>query len=94
MYGHVKQLAEAEKRGIEKAGGTADLYQIPETLPEEVLARMYAPPKDASVPVLEDPTTLEEYDGFLFGIPTRFGNMPAQWKVRIATTGAIYTIDS
>ena len=27
MYGHIKQIAEAEKRGIEKAGGTADVYQ-------------------------------------------------------------------
>ena len=27
MYGHIKQLAEAEKRGIEKAGGSADIYQ-------------------------------------------------------------------
>lgn len=27
MYGHIRQLAEAEKAGIEKAGGTADLYQ-------------------------------------------------------------------
>jgi NAD(P)H dehydrogenase (quinone) len=27
MYGHIKALAEAEKRGIEQAGGTADLYQ-------------------------------------------------------------------
>jgi hypothetical protein len=27
MYGHVKTLAEAEKKGIEAAGGTADLYQ-------------------------------------------------------------------
>ena len=26
--------------------------------------------------------TLAEYDAFLFGIPTRFGNMPAQMKVR------------
>lgn len=27
MYGHIRQLAEAEKAGIEKAGGTADIYQ-------------------------------------------------------------------
>jgi hypothetical protein len=27
MYGHIRQLAEAEKEGIEKAGGTADIYQ-------------------------------------------------------------------
>lgn len=27
MYGHIRQLAEAEKAGIEKAGGKVDLYQ-------------------------------------------------------------------
>jgi len=27
MYGHIRQLAEAEKKGIEKAGGTVDIYQ-------------------------------------------------------------------
>lgn len=27
MYGHIQKLAEAEKKGIEKAGGTVDLYQ-------------------------------------------------------------------
>jgi hypothetical protein len=27
MYGHIQQLAEAEKAGIEKAGGTADIFQ-------------------------------------------------------------------
>jgi hypothetical protein len=26
-WGHVKTLADAEKRGIEKAGGTVDLFQ-------------------------------------------------------------------
>lgn len=80
MYGHIRQLAEAEKAGIEKAGGTADLYQIPETLPQDVLDKMYAPPKPTDVPVLEDPATLAEYDAFLIGIPTRYGNFPAQWK--------------
>ena len=27
MYGHVKQMADAEIRGIESAGGKADLFQ-------------------------------------------------------------------
>ncbi|KAH8593134.1 minor allergen Alt a 7 [Bisporella sp. PMI_857] len=87
MYGHIKTLAEAEKSGIEKAGGTADLYQIPETLPEEVLTKMYAPLKAADVPVLEDPAVLEGYDAFLLGIPTRYGNFPAQWKTFWDKTG-------
>ena len=87
-------MAEAEKRGIEKAGGTADLFQIPETLSDEVLKKMYAPPKDTSVPVLEDPATLAEYDAFLFGIPTRFGNFPVQWKVSTVATVEMATIGS
>jgi len=27
LYGHIKTMAEAEKRGIEAAGGTVDMYQ-------------------------------------------------------------------
>lgn len=80
MYGHVKTLAEAELKGIKEAGGTADLYQIEETLPQEVLSKMHAPGQDNGVTILSDPKTLEQYDAFLFGIPTRYGNFPAQWK--------------
>jgi NAD(P)H dehydrogenase (quinone) len=87
MYGHIRQLAEAEKAGIEKAGGTADLYQIPETLSEDVLTKMHAPPKPTDIPVLEDPAVLEQYDGFLLGVPTRYGNFPAQWKTFWDKTG-------
>jgi len=87
MYGHIRQLAEAEKAGIEKAGGTADLYQIAETLPQEVLDKMYAPAKPTDVPVLEDPSVLEGYDAFLLGVPTRYGNFPAQWKTFWDKTG-------
>ncbi|KAK9482627.1 flavoprotein-like protein [Lipomyces starkeyi] len=35
VYGHIAQMAEAEKAGIEKAGGSATIYQIPETLSDE-----------------------------------------------------------
>ncbi|PNP73416.1 hypothetical protein FNYG_13243 [Fusarium nygamai] len=87
MYGHIKQLAEAERAGIEKAGGSADIFQIPETLSEDVLAKMYAPQKDSAIPFLEDPASLESYDAFLIGIPTRYGNFPAQWKAFWDKTG-------
>ncbi|KAI5809308.1 putative protoplast secreted protein 2 precursor [Pyronema omphalodes] len=88
MYGHVAQLAEAEKKGIEAAGGSADIYQIAETLPEEVLQKMYAAPKK-DYPVVTA-NTLREYDGILFGIPTRYGNFPGQWKAFIDTTGGLW----
>jgi len=87
MYGHIKALAEAEKKGIEGAGGSVTLYQIPETLPQEVLTKMHAPPKDSSIETLSDPNTLTQYDAVLFGIPTRYGNMPAQWKAFWDNTG-------
>jgi len=61
MYGHVKTLAEAEKKGIEAAGGSATLFQLPETLPAEVLAKMHAPAKDASIKTLEDPKELGKH---------------------------------
>ncbi|PQE31590.1 minor allergen Alt a 7 protein [Rutstroemia sp. NJR-2017a WRK4] len=86
MYGHIQKLAEAEKEGLKKAGIDADLYQVPETLPEEVLAKMHAPPKNADIPVI-NAKTLENYDAFLFGVPTRYGNFPAQWKAFWDTTG-------
>ncbi|KYK55382.1 minor allergen Alt a 7 [Drechmeria coniospora] len=90
MYGHIRQLAEAEKKGIEKAGGKVDLYQIAETLPDEVLAKMHAPPKSQDIPVLKDPKDLTGYDAFLLGIPTRYGNFPAQWKAFWDKTGGIW----
>ncbi|PTU23438.1 hypothetical protein P175DRAFT_0499981 [Aspergillus ochraceoroseus IBT 24754] len=88
MYGHIEKLANAELEGIKSAGGEADLYQIAETLPEEVLAKMHAPAK-SSVPIAT-PETLLEYDAVLFGIPTRYGNFPAQWKTFWDRTGGIW----
>ena len=54
--------------------------RIPETLSAEVLTKMHAPPKP-NYPII-DAEKLSTYDAFLFGIPTRYGNFPAQWKVR------------
>ncbi|KAL1977117.1 hypothetical protein VTN31DRAFT_3399 [Thermomyces dupontii] len=88
MYGHIAELAEAEKRGVEAAGGQADLYQIPETLSDEVLQKLQAPPK-GNYPIAT-PETLLEYDAILFGIPTRYGNFPAQWKAFWDQTGGIW----
>jgi len=88
LYHHIAQLAEAVKVGIEAAGGRADILQVPETLPQEVLEKMYAPPKP-DYPVL----TVEkfaEYDGWVFGIPTRYGTMPAQWKTFWDATGKLW----
>ncbi|OAA55032.1 Flavoprotein WrbA [Niveomyces insectorum RCEF 264] len=90
MYGHIRKMADAEKAGAEKAGATVDLYQVPETLSAEVLEKMHAPAKPTDAKILTDPTVLKEYDGLLFGVPTRYGNFPAQWKTFWDTTGGIW----
>ncbi|EAT88013.1 hypothetical protein HBI56_094340 [Parastagonospora nodorum] len=87
MYGHIKQMADAELKGIKEAGGDATLFQIPETLSDEVLGKMHAPPKPTDVPTLNDPAELEAFDAVLFGIPTRYGNFPAQFKTFWDKTG-------
>lgn len=49
---------------------------------------MHAPPKPA-YPVITA-AELSKFDAFLFGIPTRFGNFPGQWKAFIDTTGGLW----
>ncbi|KAF7312819.1 flavoprotein [Mycena kentingensis (nom. inval.)] len=78
MYGHIAKMAEAVKAGVEQAGGKATIYQIAETLPQEVLTKMSAPAKP-DYPIMA-PAQLSDFDGFLFGVPTRYGNFPGQWK--------------
>ena len=87
-HGHITKLAEAIKTGLIEAGGNATIFQVPETLSEEVLAKMQAAPKP-NYPIF----TLEEfvkYDAFLFGIPTRYGSMPGQWKAFWDSTGGLW----
>ena len=50
-----------------------------ETLSEDILKLLHAPAKP-NYPVIA-PNDLVNYDAFLFGIPTRYGNFPGQWKV-------------
>ncbi|KAF8477006.1 NADH-quinone oxidoreductase [Kalaharituber pfeilii] len=88
MYGHIAKLAEAEKKGIEAAGGKATIFQIPETLSDEVLAKMHAPAK-TNYPIITI-GKLKDFNAYLFGIPTRYGNFPGQWKAFIDQTGGLW----
>ncbi|CAI1873996.1 hypothetical protein SEUBUCD646_0C00740 [Saccharomyces eubayanus] len=88
-YGHIDVLAQAVKKGVEAAGGKADIYRVEETLPDEVLTQMNAPEKPDDIPVATE-ETLIEYDAFLFGVPTRFGNLPAQWSAFWDKTGGLW----
>jgi len=88
MYGHIANMALEIQKGIKEGGGEAKIFQIPETLPEEVLTKMHAPPKK-DFPILNAPD-LENYDAFMLGVPTRYGNFPGQWKAFWDTTGSLW----
>jgi len=49
---------------------------------------MRAPPKP-DYPIIT-PEILATYDAFLFGIPTRYGNSPAQWRTFWDATGGLW----
>jgi NAD(P)H dehydrogenase (quinone) len=80
LYGHIATMAEAVKKGVEASGATCDIYQVSETLPEEILTKMSAPPKKDHPIITAD--QMLDYDGFIFGLSGRFGTFPAQIKVR------------
>ncbi|KAJ7075325.1 1,4-benzoquinone reductase [Mycena belliarum] len=81
-------VADAVKAGIEEAGGTATMYQVAETLSQEVLTKMHAPAKP-DLPIIT-PEILTSYDAFIMGVPTRFGNFPGQWKAFWDSTSGLW----
>jgi len=89
-YTHIYQLALEVKKGIEAADVKAEveIYQVAETLSQEILDKMQAPPKP-DLPIIT-PEKLAEADGFLFGFPTRFGSMAAQFKAFLDSTGQLW----
>ncbi|KAF8731225.1 hypothetical protein AX14_005037 [Amanita brunnescens Koide BX004] len=83
-------VAKAEIEGIKQAGGHAELFQIAETLSPEVLNKMGTLRGQWSdIPYIE-PSEMTKYNAFLLGIPTRYGNMPAQWKAFWDKTGGLW----
>ncbi len=93
MYGHVHKLAEAIAEGARSVpGAEVSLFQVAETLPDEVLEKMHAKEAKASfaqVPVL-DPKTLGDADAIIFGSPTRYGNVCAQVQAMMDATGQLW----
>ncbi|KAJ1948332.1 hypothetical protein FBU59_001645 [Linderina macrospora] len=88
-YGHVHTVAKSVQKGLEKSGNVdVEVYQFPETLSDEILGMMHAPPKP-DIPVITV-DKLTEADGFLFGFPTRFGSAPAQVKSFFDATGGLW----
>jgi len=92
-FGHIYRMAQAVAEGAgEVDGAEVGLYQVRETLPDEILDEMGAlePRKQfADVPVATL-DQLREADALIFGTPTRFGNMCQQMKALIDSAGPLW----
>ncbi len=87
-WGHMEALTKAAVEGAESAGADVTLKRVAELVPDEVAkAAHYKLDQDAPV---ADPMELADYDGFIFGVPTRYGVMPAQMKNFFDQTGALW----
>ncbi len=88
-WGHVEKMAYAQAEGVAKVEGSkVDVKRVAELVPPEV-AKQWGFKLDQAAPIAE-PTELGNYDGILFGTPTRFGNMCAQMRNFLDQTGPLW----
>ena len=93
MYGHIHRMAEAVAEGArEVVGAEVNMRRVPETLSQEIMAKMgaiEAQKSFASIPVC----TVDELasaGAIFFGAPTRFGNMCGQMRQFLDATGQLW----
>jgi NAD(P)H dehydrogenase (quinone) len=88
-YGHLEKMSEAVAEGARSVAGTeVTIKRVPEIVPEEV-AKKSGFKLDQKAPIAK-PDELADYDGIIFGIPTRFGNMAAQMRNFLDQTGGLW----
>lgn len=96
-YGHMYKMAQAAAEGVGQVEGChADVRRVPETLSNDILARMGAAEAQkafAHVPVASV-KELPDYDAILFGVPTRYGVGAAQVRQFLDATGSLWSSGS
>ena len=89
MHGHVETMAKAIADGASSVAGLeVTIKRVPETMPEEV-ARKAGAKLEQDAPIAQ-PEELADYDGIIFGTPTRFGNMCGQMRNFLDQTGSLW----
>lgn len=88
-YGHIEAMAAAIAEGARKVNGVeVTIKRVPELVPEDIAAK--ARFKLDQKADIATPQELADYDGIIFGTPTRFGNMAAQMRNFLDQTGGMW----
>jgi NAD(P)H dehydrogenase (quinone) len=88
FYGHIETMAQAVAKGAREVATQVDIKRVPETMPDEAF-RSAGGKANQAAPVAQ-PGELANYDGILFGTPTRFGNMTGQMRTFLDQTGGLW----
>lgn len=97
MYGHIYKMTEAIAAGAKEVEGVAvEVFRVPELIPEEILIKSGA--KEAQrvfdhIPIIEV-KQIADADAYIFGTPTRFGNMCAQMRNFLDQLGGLWMKDT
>jgi len=87
-YGHIETMAGSVAAGARDAGAEVVIKRVPELVPEEIARKSHFKLDQAAPIATVD--ELPNYDAIIIGVPTRFGNMPAQMKNFLDQTGGLW----
>ncbi len=87
-YGHIEKMAHAVAEGAREAGAETVIKRVPELVSEDV-AKKSGFKLDQAAPIATV-DELADYDAIILGVPTRYGNMPAQMKNFLDQTGSLW----
>ena len=89
MYGHIETMANAVAEGARRVDGIeVTIKRVPETMDRQAFGAAGGK-LDQQAPEAS-PNELADYDGIIFGTPTRFGNMSGQMRNFLDRTGGLW----
>ena len=93
MYGHIYRMTEAIAQGAREVKDVeVEIFRVPELVPDEILEKSGAKQaqKNHEHITIINPSQLTSADAFIFGTPTRFGNMCAQMRNFLDQLGGLW----
>ncbi len=97
MYGHIYRMTEAIAAGAREVSGVnVEIFRVPELVSEEILEKSGA--KEAQkafghIPIITV-DQIAKADAYIFGTPTRFGNMCSQMRNFLDQLGGLWMKNS
>lgn len=93
MYGHIFKMTEAIAEGAKQVKDVdVQIFRVPELVPAEILEKSGAKAAQESfahIPIIKV-EQIADADAYIFGTPTRFGNMCAQMRNFLDQLGGLW----